>query len=215
MNNKKLKIAIDGPAAAGKGTSAKIIAQNNNFSYLDTGSLYRMLALHCLENDISISDATNWSDEIKKIDFKQIDTSKLKSETIGNTASKLGAINSVRASLLDFQKDFILESLANYNGVVLDGRDIATNIMPDAHIKFYITASAEVRAKRRLLELQQKNVKTTYEEVLQDVKSRDERDMCRPIMPLKPTTQSIIIDTSNKSIDEVVATLQEHINALA
>jgi len=184
-------VAIDGPAAAGKGTISRAVAARFGFSHLDTGLLYR--AVGVLGGD-PIAAARGLS-------AADLDRDDLRTLEAGQAASKVAAIPEVRAALVDFQRGFARRE----GGAVLDGRDIGTVICPQAEVKLYITASAEVRAKRRFLELQAKGQAETLEEVLADVKIRDDRDMNRAEAPLRPAEDAVIIDTSDLAIEEAIA----------
>ena len=194
----RFTVAIDGPAAAGKGTVAKGLADHFGFSHLDTGLLYRAIAVKALVGEDPITAAN----ELVAIDMT---SQTLQSPKVARMASKVAVIPQVRAALLAFQKNFASQD----GGAVLDGRDIGTIICPEAQIKIFITASAEIRAKRRYDELQSKGLETSYDKVLRDVKERDERDMTRKDAPLKPAHDAHILDTSGLSI---MASLQKAID---
>lgn len=192
-------IAIDGPAAAGKGTISKAVAAELGLAHLDTGLLYRAVGAKTLEGTPAIEAALALTPE----DLERPD---LRGPEAAQAASKVAVIAEVRAALVDFQRAFARRA----GGAVLDGRDIGTVICPQAEVKLYVTASAEVRAQRRFLELSAKGQAETLEEVLADVKSRDERDMNRAEAPLKPAEDAVVIDTSELAIEEAVArALQE------
>ncbi len=185
-------VAIDGPAAAGKGTISKAVARHFNFGHLDTGLLYRAVGARMLDGVEPVAAA-------KALDARDLDRTDLRSAEVAQAASKVAVIAEVRAALVDFQRAFARRS----GGAVLDGRDIGTVICPEAEVKLFVTASAEVRAQRRFLELADSG--TTYEAVLADVRARDERDMTRAEAPLKPADDAVTIDTSALSIEEAVA----------
>jgi cytidylate kinase len=192
-------IAIDGPAAAGKGTISKAVAAELGLAHLDTGLLYRAVGVKTLEGIPAIAAAQGLTSE----DLQRGD---LRGPEAAQAASKVAVIAEVRAALVDFQRAFARRA----GGAVLDGRDIGTVICPDAEVKLFVTASAEVRAQRRFLELSAKGEAETLEEVLADVKARDERDMNRSEAPLRPAEDAVVIDTSALSIKEaVVKALQE------
>ncbi|MFC4216145.1 (d)CMP kinase [Pseudophaeobacter arcticus] len=192
-------IAIDGPAAAGKGTISKAVAAELGLAHLDTGLLYRAVGVKTLEGIPAIAAAQGLTSE----DLQRDD---LRGPEAAQAASKVAVIAEVRAALVDFQRAFARRA----GGAVLDGRDIGTVICPDAEVKLFVTASAEVRAQRRFLELSAKGEAETLEEVLADVKARDERDMNRSEAPLRPAEDAVVIDTSALSIKEaVVKALQE------
>lgn len=199
-------IAIDGPAASGKGTLARKLAQRLGYAYLDTGALYRAVAFRVLEsggNPDTEADAARAA----KAPFKPQDLQNpaLRTDDIGQAASTAAKFPSVRQALLEFQKDFAANpSDPAFGGVILDGRDIGTVICPDAPVKLFVTASTEERSKRRHLELTGKGIETTYEEVLADMLERDKRDSERSEAPLKPASDAHILDTSTMSEGEVM-----------
>ncbi len=204
-------VAIDGPAAAGKGTLAKNVAKHFNFAYLDTGSLYRAVGLTVLNQGGDPSDekiATKVAEEFEVKDiFAIMNNPEIRNERAGSAASKVSVIPAVRKALFDFQRNFaenpILENGQKAKGSVLDGRDIGTVVCPDADVKLFVTASTEVRAKRRYLEQKEKGLDVTLEATIADMKIRDERDSSRSTAPLKPADDAVILDTSEMSIDEV------------
>ena len=187
-------IAIDGPAAAGKGTISKAIAAELGLAHLDTGLLYRAVGARTLEGVSAIDAALSLS-------AADLDRPDLRGAEVAQAASKVAVIAEVRAALVDFQRAFARRA----GGAVLDGRDIGTVICPQAEVKLFITASAEVRAKRRFVELQAKAEATTLEQVLADVKNRDDRDMNRAAAPLRAAEDAIVIDTSDLAIEQAVA----------
>ena len=187
-------IAIDGPAAAGKGTISKAVAAHFGVAHLDTGLLYRAVGARMLHGEDPIAAAQNLvADDLENPD--------LRTAPVAQAASKVAVIPEVRAALLDFQRAFARRS----GGAVLDGRDIGTVICPRAEVKLFVTASAEVRAERRLAELVANGFDTDLDTVLADVKARDDRDMNRADAPLRPADDAVLIDTSKLSIDEAVA----------
>lgn len=193
-------IAIDGPTASGKGTLAKKIAEHFNLPYLNTGGLYRSVALYLYKNNLV--NFTNEDDVINilnKVDFSNLENEELYTENIGFIASKIAVIQKVRDFLYDFQRQFALQD----SGAVLDGRDIGTVICPEANFKFYITASTEERAKRRFNEMQLKGKNTTYEEILKQLTERDKKDKERVNSPLKKAEDAIEIDTTKLNKEEV------------
>ncbi|WP_434288887.1 (d)CMP kinase [Celeribacter sp. SCSIO 80788] len=187
-------IAIDGPAAAGKGTISKAVAAHFGFAHLDTGLLYRAVGAKTFEGLSPIEAAEG----LTSADLERGD---LRSGDAGQAASRVAAIPEVRSALVDFQQAFARRE----GGAVLDGRDIGTVICPDAEVKFYVTASDEVRAERRQKELTGKGEDVSVEEVLADLRERDERDAARATAPLKPAEDAVVIDTTEMSIDEAVA----------
>ena len=191
MNNNI--IAIDGPAASGKGTVSKAISAKLQFNYLDTGKLYRAIGAKYLEGCEPISAAQNLDEN----DLKLYD---LKKPKIAQAASEIALIPEVRASLLEFQRNFSKK----LPGAVLDGRDIGTVVCPDAKVKIFLTASLESRANRRYLELVKQDPKISLETILEQIRQRDERDQKRISSPLVAATDAKVIDTSELSIKEAV-----------
>lgn len=186
-------IAIDGPAAAGKGTISKAVAAHFGFAHLDTGLLYRAVGAKTLAGFEAIAAA-------ESLVAEDLEAGDLRTPEVAQAASKVAVIPEVRRALVDFQKAFARRA----GGAVLDGRDIGTVICPDAEAKLFVTASAEVRAERRFKELQGKGGDQSYEEVLADVKERDKRDRERATAPLKPAGDAVQIDTSEMSIEAAV-----------
>lgn len=208
-----MNVAIDGPAGAGKSTIAKLCAKKMNLIYVDTGAMYRAVALYLLESGIDVNDKAAVADKCKGavVDIKYEDrvqnvylngvnvTGRLREEAVGNTASVTSAVPEVRAQIFSLQR-----GLAERGGVIMDGRDIGTVVMPDADVKIFLTASSEVRANRRVKELREKGVEADFEEIKKDIEERDHRDMTREISPLKQADDAILVDTSYMTIDEVV-----------
>ena len=197
-NKKFIKIAIDSPAAAGAGTLAKKISKHYNLLYVDTGKAYRVLAMYKINNPkkFNISFAKK---KIKNLKVKDLNKKKLLSNKIGTEASILAKQKSIRNLVHKFQTKLAYSPPKKYSGSCLDGRDITYNIVPDADFKFFITANIKTRALRRYRELNQLNMKISYEEVLKSIKLRDKRDYSRKIAPLKKTKDSILINTTNLS----------------
>jgi len=189
----RFTIAIDGPAAAGKGTISKAVAAALGYAHLDTGLLYRAVGAKTLLGIAPMQAAVELTSEDLQADG-------LRSANAAQAASKVAVIPEVRAALLDFQRAFA----GRQGGAVLDGRDIGTVICPDAEVKLFVTASPEVRAKRRWLELQQTDPAANFDAVLAEVKERDHRDMHRADAPLRPAEDAVVIDTSDLDIDEAV-----------
>ena len=191
-----IKIAIDSPAAAGAGTLAKAISKHYNLLYVDTGKAYRVLALNKIKypKKFNLSFARKI---IAKLKIKDLDDKELLSNKIGTEASIIAKKKSIRSLVHKFQINFAYNPPKKYKGSCLDGRDITYNIVPDADLKFYITANVKTRAKRRFKELKVFNKKITYSEVLKSIKNRDKRDLNRKIAPLKKTKDSLLINTSN------------------
>ena len=196
-------IAIDGPAAAGKGTLARRLAAEFNYAYLDTGSLYRAVGLGVLRAGFKADDEAAAVAVSANLDPALLGDSALRDERTGDAASKVAVMPSVRTNLLKFQRNFSLNPPGNKTGAVLDGRDIGTVVCPDADLKLFVTASADVRARRRFMELQDREPAVTYEQILADVQARDARDMNRSNAPLKPAEDALLLDTTELAIDAV------------
>ena len=218
-----INIAIDGPAGAGKSTVAKRIAEIMHLTYVDTGAMYRALGLKAVRNGIDPGDAEAVAPMLPDttVTFIKINGEQhvvldgedvnefIRTEEISHAASVISTLPEVRQKLVDLQRE-----IARSTDTVMDGRDIGTVVLPNTPYKFYVTASAEVRAKRRFIEYQQKGIlgDMTYEDVLNEVKARDERDMNREFSPLRPAENAVIIDTSEMSIDEAVDAVIEDID---
>ncbi len=212
-------VAIDGPAGAGKSTIAKLVAKEKGYIYVDTGAMYRALAIHFLNKGVDAADrdavaeackdaevTIRYEDGIQQVYLNGENvTGMLRTEEVGNMASKTSAIPTVREKLLELQR-----SLAAEKDVIMDGRDIGTNILPNADVKIYLTASVETRAKRRYDELKAKGEDCDLEEISRDIRERDERDMTREIAPLKQAEDAILVDSSDMTIPEVVAEICSH-----
>ncbi|MEF2852968.1 Cytidylate kinase [uncultured Clostridium sp.] len=211
-------IAIDGPAGAGKSTIARRTAQELSFIYVDTGALYRALAVFLVDEGVSPEDTEKVKEAVKSVKVsiayengeqqvlvngKNV-TDRLRAESVGNMASTISAIPAVRAALLDLQRD-----LAKAHDVLMDGRDIGTNVLPDAELKIYLTASVETRAERRYRDLQEKGVEKPLSEIKKEIEERDHRDMTRAIAPLKQAEDAVYLDTSHMNIDEVVEAIRK------
>lgn len=206
-------IAIDGPAGAGKSTIAKKVAASLGFVYVDTGAMYRAMALHFLRCGILPADAEKIAASCKEADITIIYeagaqqvllngenvSGLIRTEDVGNMASASSVSPEVREHLLDLQ-----HSLAAHTDVIMDGRDIGTCILPKAQAKVFLTASSEVRAKRRYHELKEKGMMCNLEEIEQDIIERDKRDMNRVIAPLKQASDAVLIDSSQMTINQVV-----------
>ena len=194
-----LLIAVDGPAASGKGTIARALARHYELPHMDTGLLYRAAALNLWRWG---GDPGNEFEALRACHELGIvaDDPELRSEPVSKIASSISAYPSVRAALLDRQQDFARQP----GGAVLDGRDIGTVIAPDATAKLFVTASAEVRAERRLKELQGRGMNPPLEDVLADVRARDERDSTREVAPLKRASDAVLLDTTELSVEEAV-----------
>ena len=194
-------VAIDGPAASGKGTIAKKLAEYFNLSYLDTGILYRAVALQMLTKGINEKDSQSAEKVARQVSIDSIDHTGIRTRAVSDLASKIATIPGVREELLDRQRRFAQNSDPGKDGAILDGRDIGTVVCPHADFKIFIMADLEIRAKRRWKELLQSDPTVIYCEVLEEMRSRDERDTNRKDAPLAVTSGALVIDTSNKSID--------------
>lgn len=194
-------IAVDGPAAAGKGTIARALARHFKFHFLDTGTLYRRVGLAMLRDNLDLRDAKAAAAIAKNLKAEIFRDDEMRSEAAAAAASIVAVIPEVRVALLDFQRDFA----ASEPGAVLDGRDIGTVVCPEAQVKLYITASPQVRARRRHAELQSTGADLSFDSVLEDIKRRDERDRARAAAPLVAAADAIVIDTSEMPVEEAVA----------
>lgn len=207
-------IAIDGPSGAGKSTVAKLLSNKLNFEYIDTGAMYRALAYKAYINNIDINESNiekinemldmttvDYSDNKIYLDGKNVENS-IRDEIISIYASKISALGTVRSKLVELQR-----KIAENKNVILDGRDIGTVVFPNADHKFFITASVEVRAIRRYNQLIENNKNINFENILSDIKKRDEQDSTRKISPLKMADDAILIDTSDMSLEETVDVL--------
>jgi len=210
MGSKRLVIAIDGPAGAGKSTIAKKVADILGIEYIDTGAMYRAFTLKVLKSNIDINNVqqiVNLLDSTR-IEFKnrhiyldgiRVDED-IRDNSISNNVSNIAKIKEVREKMVEIQQE-----LAKSNNVIMDGRDIGTVVLPNANYKFFVTASVEERARRRYKELLLKNADNiTYEQILEEIKKRDEIDSNRKISPLRKSPDAYVIDTTNKTIDESV-----------
>ncbi len=207
-------IAIDGPAGAGKSTIAKIVAKELGFIYVDTGAMYRTLALACFRDRIDTTDeeavvakcesvkvTLGYEDGTQKVYLNGEDVStEIRREEIGNLTSAIAVYSGVRKILVALQ-----QNLAAKNNVVMDGRDIGTAVLPNADLKVYLTASVETRAKRRYDELVEKGQNCDLKEIEKDIEDRDYRDMNRDVSPLSQAEDAVLVDSSDMTIDEVVA----------
>ncbi len=215
MNN--LVIAVDGPAGAGKSTIAKIVAEKLNINYIDTGAMYRAITYKCLENKIDINN----EEEVKKvakntdIDFKdnniyldgKIINEEIRTMEVSNNVSNVAKIKEVRYLMVDVQRE-----IGKRNSVILDGRDIGSYVFPNAHYKFFLIATPHERGNRRHKELIEKGYEVTLDEIINDIIKRDEIDSNREFAPLVKATDAIEIDTTGKSISEVVELVVSKIN---
>ena len=218
-------IAIDGPAGAGKSTIAKRVAEELNFMYVDTGALYRAVALCAIQKNIEPDDSQRVSEMLSEIkvqlafnyrfekvvllDGRDV-SSRIRTPEVSMAASKISALPQVRAYLLDLQRD-----IAKENNVIMDGRDIGTVVLPDARVKIFLTASPQVRAERRYKELSEKGANVSFDEVLRDVNERDYNDSHRKTAPLKPAEDSVFVDTTDldfeQSVEKIISVIKERI----
>lgn len=211
--SKNYNVAIDGPAGAGKSTIAKRVAKELQYIYVDTGAMYRAMALYLLHNRIDAEDVAVIAEacasadiSIEYRDGEQVVLLNgenvnpyLRTEEVGKMASVSSAVPAVRLKLVELQR-----KLAKKASVIMDGRDIGTYVLPDADVKIYLTASSRTRAKRRYLELQEKGVECDLDEIEKDIIERDNRDMNREFAPLRQAEDAILVDSSDMTIDEVV-----------
>ncbi len=198
----KFTVAIDGPAAAGKGTISRAVAERFGFAHLDTGLLYRATGRKVLETGFAPGKAA------AAIVPDDLERDGLRTQAVAELASQVAAIPEVRAALVAFQREFARRE----GGAVLDGRDIGTVICPDGDVKLFVTASPEVRARRRFDELRESGQTADLQDVLDEVKRRDARDMGREDAPLRPAADAVVLDTSDMSVDEAVAAAVKYID---
>ena len=215
-------IAVDGPAGAGKSTIAKLVAKKKGIIYVDTGAMYRTMALYMLRNHVDPADEATVIEKCKEADVtlgyedgQQVVylngenvNGLIRTEAVGNMASAISVIAQVRSNLVEKQ-----QALAAKQDCIMDGRDIGTCVLPNADLKIYLTASSEVRAKRRYDELAAKGEICNLEKIRQDIEDRDYRDMHREVSPLRQAEDAILVDTSYMTIDEVVEKIMELSNA--
>ncbi|OUP03347.1 cytidylate kinase [Drancourtella sp. An210] len=211
------QVAIDGPAGAGKSTIAKLVAKRKGYIYVDTGAMYRGLALHFLKKGIDPEDIKSICEACKDVEItigyengqQQIYlngenvTGRLREEKVGNMASLSSGIPQVREKLLELQRE-----IARKENVVMDGRDIGTSVLPFADVKIFLTASVDTRARRRYNELIEAGEKCDFSQIADDIAKRDERDMTRDVSPLRKAEDAVLIDSSDMSIEEVVEAIE-------
>jgi len=197
-------IAIDGPAAAGKGTLARRLAAELGFDYLDTGLIYRAVGMKLARAGLDPAQVEAAEQTARALAPADLEATDLRGDAAAGAASKVAVIPGVRAALLDFQRQFAACPPGG-KGAVLDGRDIGTVVCPDAGVKLFVTASPEVRAARRLKELQDKGERAIYATVLADLMERDERDRTRSVAPLVPAEGAVVLDTSDLDADQAFA----------
>ncbi len=210
-------ITIDGPAAAGKGTVSRVLAEKYKLAYFDTGMIYRAVGLDMVLKGLDPENEEEALKIAREMTFEKMMELSLnpdfRTDIGGQAASKVSAINSVRQVLLKMQQDFALSPVfadgTKANGVIYDGRDTGTVVCPHADIKFFVTASTEVRAMRRFKEFEEKGINTTYQKVLDDMIARDKRDSERKSAPMKPAEDAILLDTSDMNVEaEINAVLK-------
>lgn len=199
-------IAIDGPAAAGKGTLAKKLGSHFNFAYLDTGALYREVALLVLKAQDDPTDLQKSLEAAQKLDIDKIDHTAIRSAKVGQAAADVAVHEGVRSCILDLQRHFATNPPAGKDGAILDGRDIGTFVCPDAPFKLFVTASVEIRAHRRWLELSVNDPSLKEADILEAVVARDKKDMERAIAPLRPAEDAHLLDTSDLGIESAFRT---------
>ena len=217
-----ISVAIDGPSGAGKSSISKTVAKNLGFIHVDTGALYRALAYTAIKNSVNLSDEISLENLLKttKVKIKHINgvqsvfvndedvTGKIRTEEVSMGASNISKIPIIRDFLLGLQR-----KIAEENNVVMDGRDIATVVLPNADVKIFLTASPEKRAERRYKELLEKDKNIVYNDIIEDIIKRDYQDEHREIAPLKAAADSVLVDTSDLSFDESVQKITEVIEA--
>jgi len=206
-------IAIDGPAAAGKGTLARNLAKHFDLAYLDTGLIYRAVGKKVVDSGANPEDAAAAEREARALTPADLHQEGLRADEVAQAASKVSAVPGVRAALLEFQRDFAEYPPDGKKGAVLDGRDIGTVVCPAADVKLFVTASTEVRAERRLKELQGRGLEAIYARVLEDMRERDARDSERAVSPLEPAKDAHTLDTSGLDADQVFQTALDLIDS--
>ena len=209
-------VAIDGPAGAGKSTIARLVAEEKGYVYVDTGAMYRGLAIHFLDKGIRAEETEKviaacedadvkirYEDGVQQVYLNGTNiTGRLRDEAVGQMTSKCSVLPAVRSKLLDLQRE-----LARTQDVIMDGRDIGTCVLPDADVKVYLTASVKTRAKRRYDELAAKGESCSLDEIERDIEERDERDMNRETAPLRQAEDAVLVDSSDMTIEDVVRTI--------
>ena len=210
---KNFSIAIDGPAGAGKSTVAKEIAKRLNFIYIDTGAMYRCVTVYMIKNNIGLEENQKIEEMLKEIniEFKREDdiekvylnqedvTKEIRTNEVNNLVSQVSHIIEIRESITNLSR-----KVAEGKNVIMEGRDIGTNVFPNADVKIYLDATPEERANRRLKQNQEKGIESSYEEILENIKFRDNNDKTSKVAPLKQAEDAIYVDTTTMSIDEVV-----------
>lgn len=210
-------VAIDGPAGSGKGTVTKIIAEKKNLQYIDTGAMYRCVALKMLEEKISLEDIKNIEQILDNIEIdlkgskvflngKEV-TKEIRSVEVSNFTSPVSTIGFIREKMVELQR-----TLAKGKDVIMEGRDIGTVVFPDADVKIYLDATSEERAKRRVEQNKQNGISSNYNQILKDIIERDNRDMNREISPLRKAEDAILVDTTSLTIEDVVEKVSDIID---
>ena len=214
----KICVAIDGPAAAGKSTVAKLVAKSKGYTYIDTGAMYRAFTWYCLSKGVNCEDEAACCALIPEVFIElkpnnivlcnNIDvTHEIRLPNVSSNVSYIASYKDIRLALVNLQR-----AMAEKDSVVMDGRDIGTYVLPNAEIKIFQIATVDTRAKRRFEENKEKGIECTYEDIVNDVKQRDKIDSGRAFAPLKPAKDSIMLDTSNMSVEEVVNAIIEIID---
>lgn len=204
-------VAVDGPAAAGKGTIARRLAKELGYAHLDTGALYRAVALRVLDARIDPNDAAAAAAAAAGITQTDLADPRIREDGTANVASQVSAHPQVRAALLDLQRNFAAHPPGGAKGAVIEGRDIGTVVWPQAERKIFLDASVEIRAERRFQELQDRGGKVTRKGVLEDLRRRDEADRNRAVSPLVPAPDAYLLDTSNLDIDSASAAAKAYV----
>ena len=209
----RMIVAVDGPAASGKGTLTARLANHFDLARLDTGLIYRALGLKVLRDAGNPEDPAVVVAAAQALSFSDLEQDGLRREEAGAAASKVAALPEVRAVLLAFQRNFAAYPPNGKSGAVIDGRDIGTVVCPEAPFKLFLVASAYVRASRRYKELQARGAEAIYARILRDIKDRDTRDMSRSVAPLEPAKDAFVLDTSDLDADAVFAAALQYINS--
>jgi cytidylate kinase len=194
-------VAVDGPAASGKGTLARRLANHLDYAYLDTGLIYRAVGLVLIRQNLEHADPTKALQAAQTLSLEDLDDPELRGDDVAGMASQVAALPAVRTALIEYQRQFAKKPPAPKKGAVLDGRDIGTIVCPDADAKIFVDASLDTRANRRVKELRERGVAAIYARVLQDMTERDTRDRSRSVAPLVPADDAHLLDTTNLDAD--------------